>query len=330
MSNTTRIQWIDFLRSIGLMLVILGHVKNVPSECSLAIYSFHMPLFFILSGYLWNERSLELPFKTFACKKAKSLLLPYIKIAFVCLLVWGIITPPLLADFNLNVYFENIRRYVIGIGYSIGTTEWLPLCSPIWFLTSLFVANIVFYGYKKQRYSLLIWGILIVAFAISNIGFPLPWNIGSALYGAWFMWLGNILKRREKAINMKHRVLTLLLVISIVSIFGFTFVNMDGNEYGNRFLFWIEACGICSVIILFTKEYNRHFSTNGINIFCDFIARNSIAVFGYNYSINRVVSVILKKAPQYDVWYIRYGICIALMLSFIYVVDKIKLNKYLV
>lgn len=94
MANTTRVEWIDLLRSMGLLLVILGHVKNVPVEVKLAIYSFHMPLFFVLSGYLWNEKCIEKSFGNFVKKKAQSLLVPYFKVAFVCLLVWGVITPP--------------------------------------------------------------------------------------------------------------------------------------------------------------------------------------------------------------------------------------------
>ena len=45
--------WIDILRGIGILLVVLGHT-NPPFKR--IIYSFHIPLFFILSGFLWNDR----------------------------------------------------------------------------------------------------------------------------------------------------------------------------------------------------------------------------------------------------------------------------------
>lgn len=41
-----RIDWIDFAKGITILLVIIGH--NVSGPLRGAIFSFHMPLFFIL------------------------------------------------------------------------------------------------------------------------------------------------------------------------------------------------------------------------------------------------------------------------------------------
>lgn len=49
-----RLDHIDACKGIGILLVILGHT-NVPSIVHTIIYSFHMPLFFIISGYLFSE-----------------------------------------------------------------------------------------------------------------------------------------------------------------------------------------------------------------------------------------------------------------------------------
>lgn len=51
-----RIEYIDILRGFAIFLVTLGHVleKSGYHESSLFafIYSFHMPLFFCISGYV--------------------------------------------------------------------------------------------------------------------------------------------------------------------------------------------------------------------------------------------------------------------------------------
>lgn len=44
--------WIDYAKTIGLLLMILGHGNMVNDEFCHYIYSFHMPLFFIISGLL--------------------------------------------------------------------------------------------------------------------------------------------------------------------------------------------------------------------------------------------------------------------------------------
>lgn len=45
----SRIKWIDNARAIGILLVVLGH-SLIPASIQTYIYSFHMPLFFFLSG----------------------------------------------------------------------------------------------------------------------------------------------------------------------------------------------------------------------------------------------------------------------------------------
>ncbi|MBQ8345321.1 MAG: acyltransferase family protein, partial [Clostridia bacterium] len=45
-----RISWIDIAKGIAILLVLLGHTI-CPTWMSVYIYSFHMPLLFVLSGY---------------------------------------------------------------------------------------------------------------------------------------------------------------------------------------------------------------------------------------------------------------------------------------
>ena len=51
-SAKKRLHWLDYSKTIGMYLVILGHVKNNTLLLKSIIYSFHMPLFFFLSGFL--------------------------------------------------------------------------------------------------------------------------------------------------------------------------------------------------------------------------------------------------------------------------------------
>lgn len=46
----SRIQYIDMAKGLTILLVIVGHIDTV-NVLEAAIYSFHMPMFFILSGY---------------------------------------------------------------------------------------------------------------------------------------------------------------------------------------------------------------------------------------------------------------------------------------
>lgn len=83
----SRMLWPDVLKSLAVFLVILGHVSSTydsqgySSPFALWIYSFHMPLFMMLSG-MFFKYSLKKDFKTLLTDKSRLLLLP--------LLSWGI------------------------------------------------------------------------------------------------------------------------------------------------------------------------------------------------------------------------------------------------
>ena len=50
-----RHNYIDICKAIGIILVILGHTYQIPDILLSIIYSFHMPMFFMLSGLLYNR-----------------------------------------------------------------------------------------------------------------------------------------------------------------------------------------------------------------------------------------------------------------------------------
>lgn len=70
-----RVIWIDYAKSIGIFLVILGHIP-VNADIKWAIYGIHMPLFFIISGLLRSSSGDDVKAKL--KKIANGLILPYI------------------------------------------------------------------------------------------------------------------------------------------------------------------------------------------------------------------------------------------------------------
>lgn len=56
-SKKERLHWLDYSKTIGMYWVVLGHVfKDNTQLLKDIIYSFHMPLFFFLSGFLHKLR----------------------------------------------------------------------------------------------------------------------------------------------------------------------------------------------------------------------------------------------------------------------------------
>ncbi len=55
MSESKRLDFIDIAKGIGIILVVTGHLLPVAAGLHVLIYSFHMPLFFFLSGFFLRQ-----------------------------------------------------------------------------------------------------------------------------------------------------------------------------------------------------------------------------------------------------------------------------------
>ena len=69
-----RIEWVDIARGIGIILVILGHIGI--GKVGKFIYSFHIPLFFFLSGFCFSGNNIDIKF--FFKKRLKKLIILYV------------------------------------------------------------------------------------------------------------------------------------------------------------------------------------------------------------------------------------------------------------
>ncbi|MDD3138455.1 MAG: acyltransferase family protein [Lachnospiraceae bacterium] len=72
---------IDAMKGILIFLVVAAHAFAPGHRF---IYLFHMASFFMISGFLWKDSSLQISLKNFLKKKTKTLYLPYTCKIFVC------------------------------------------------------------------------------------------------------------------------------------------------------------------------------------------------------------------------------------------------------
>jgi len=121
-----RIEWIDLCKAIGIYLVVLGHFLPVGTPLKIIIYSFHVPLFFILSGFLLKT---ERGWVSQVFRRARLLLLPYFGFATVSL-------------FYYVAFPINKMDIVTKFFFWKGETVWNE---PLWFLFTLFVVELIAY-----------------------------------------------------------------------------------------------------------------------------------------------------------------------------------------
>lgn len=137
-----RVHYIDIARGIGIILVVLAHViQNVQYYSTISgyieryIYSFHMPLFFVISGFLlfshFKKRNFQIDMKQELVNRSISLLRPYF--------IWSMIY--ILLDIAISLIMQ---RDTIGMilerCYATFTGRGI---APLWFLASLFIGECI-------------------------------------------------------------------------------------------------------------------------------------------------------------------------------------------
>ena len=110
-----RFIWVDYAKTIGIYLVILGH-SYICTPINEIIYTFHMPLFFFLSGYLFSFERYP-SFKKFAWKRFKSLLVPYLWINLITYLFWLLIGRNYGHDAHIGVVGDKFNRAFAACEY---------------------------------------------------------------------------------------------------------------------------------------------------------------------------------------------------------------------
>ncbi|MCR4684625.1 MAG: acyltransferase family protein [Lachnospiraceae bacterium] len=138
MEQTKRLPYLDMVKGLGIILVVLGHIEYISDPLRTWISSFHMPVFFIVSGLLICHKNEDaLPFKTILTKKSHGILIPYFWFSLLYLVIdifnvcFGKITRP---DF-----IKNQIASVTFYGSSV-----------LWFLPALFLAEIGFLFLHKK------------------------------------------------------------------------------------------------------------------------------------------------------------------------------------
>lgn len=291
------LRWIDALKGFAIIMVVVGHM-NIPSNLLKYIFSFHMPLFFFIAGYLSNlDKYLNSP-ESFLKNKFKSLIIPYFSftiMAYVYCLIFDAIYQPEIR--NIKIFSDGFSAEVYEVLYSTGSDL---LNYPLWFLTCLFATETLFYfivrKYSHQRNKLLL---LIIFISIIGylyplyINFRLPWNFDIALTSIVFYSTGYQLRKyysKNERPTSLYKNTSLLIGFFCIHIFllfivGKNIPRFDLNTmiYGNYFLFYmITFSGIFTYIFLFQGIKQSRI--------LEFYGRNSLIILGLHIIISDFLS----------------------------------------
>lgn len=318
--STERLVWIDYAKVIGIFLVVFGHTA-IPGYLYNAIFSFHMPLFFFISGYLFSFKKYN-SYKHFLLKRSKQLVIPYFYFNIITYIFWFFIGRKYGNDSTQNIPFYTP---IIGIFYGNGIGNYLVHNIASWFLACLFIAENLFFLFfenvEKNKKSILLLIFLLIGYLDYTYD-PVrwPWSFNVALVALVFYGFGNVFKEKIDTFLRKRVIFLLLVMLATFPVYIFFFtinqgVNLNFNYYHNYWYFWPGALsGILIVLIisrmleLFSGKINsvEYISKNTIIIlvfefiamtiikgFTLYILKIPLTIFDNKILINFLVSVVV-------------------------------------
>ena len=296
MAETKRIDWIDAAKGFAILLVMMGH-SDPPEVVMTWLYTFHVPLFFFLSGYVFKIKNGE-NFLSFVRRKIFTLVVPMILFSIVSILIDVIYYCAILQSKSIISIWKRIPRIFIN-----GRIDHFP--SVFWFLSCLFVSEIIFfflYRLRNRRVcfsAVLLLCSLVGWLSCTYMATPLPWSLDLVPISLFFIGCGVFVRR--VCISTARKTYFFLLPIFLVLNIGLGAwnymtcgkrVDIYMMDIGNYFLFYISAlAGIGFTILLFQLFDFKH----GIT----YIGRNSLIYYCMHYNI----MIAAGNAVRYNVFH---------------------------
>jgi fucose 4-O-acetylase-like acetyltransferase len=241
-----RVVWVDAARCVAMFLVFFGHLGPgwFPALGPLiaAVYTFHMPLFFLLSGLFFSP---AIRFRALLAKRAKTLLVPYYVFSSFALVVplVKLLRPSLYAQAGKSTAVDPLRD-VTGILLAQGG-------SGLWFLWSLFSALLFLWCLariaKGNRIALfaLFAAFVGLGYAVgSSAVFPmLPFQLGNLFKATAWVGFGYLLARSIDIKRLDRLPLAgrLAAAIALFALFAASFLMVSAYQqaHGSTPLFYL-------------------------------------------------------------------------------------------
>ncbi len=316
--NGRRKTYLDMVKGICIILVVLGHSEYVSHYTNIWLSTFHLPAFFIVSGYL-TEMKMEFQknFREILIKKVRSLLVPYFIFSFGALLVelaLGHGTKDLISEILLKTIFLR--------GYSV-----------FWFLSAAFFGELIFIAFRKKlQLKAALPVLVLIAVVLYKVydlaSLPDPANIvlqtiAKFFIAAAFMAMGalicRIIAKREK-FSAIELVAGLLLVVGNYFLIRFTALgtyNRDLNfaSVGSVIIYLLQGTIVSMGLFLVCKNIKNipiitFFGQNSLIImsthlnyyvlYCGYLLYKKInppMIFGETFAVN-FYSVLLTMIME--------------------------------
>lgn len=270
-----RLVWLDYIKAFGIFLVVYGHSLATNSYIDKWIYSFHMPLFFFISGFLIKEKYLKMKFYPFLIKNIKAYYPPYFFFFVIGYFSWLFV----LRHYGMDATkIVNPTYPILAFLYGTGTSDRFILTPLVlWFFPCLFSSQMLFYMCSRCGSNILpVLSLLLMILGLTIAhDLVMPFELEAALVAQAYIVLGIKIKdcRAFSVIKRHYKIYFIIFfVVGTTCAFLNERVDMLGSCYGNIFLF-------CGSSIMISLAFMIVFQKLPSIKFIELISKNTIIIF---------------------------------------------------
>ena len=296
---------IDIAKGIGIFLVIAGHLVKYAHSTSVFIFSFHMPLFYFLSGYVCSSDFSKNKF----WKRIKSLLVPYLGFSLLGLFI-SLCIPVWRSDITFEHFFYqflyNVQPEFLHVG-QVWFLFSLIIITVLFFITNIFICNNknqLWFGFFLFATAYLVHHYLSLKISINANLYRLPFKIDTTLFAFIFFQSGYICKLTNFYNKIENWLIKKKLTVGILALVIVYFISKKNHmtnicecSLGKPLLYLLGAyLGIFSTLI-FSSIINKCKNKFYIN----WIGANSLPIFAFHSMYLYLFAYILSKIYGYDI-----------------------------
>lgn len=254
----TRYLWVDNAKAIAIFLVVLGHFAALDSQVKTLIYTFHLPVFLFVTGFLVSKKLQSLSFNL--C--IKQYITPYVRL-YLGLAVASILLWVGLKFIQHGVWVDALASIQATL-YGVHGDQRLFLHpnGPLWYFPLLISSLFVFYWLLQlPKVFALICICSYLIFSLQYQGDRLPWCFDVVGIAVLFMYSGAMFKQY-------YSVLEPFLLPSFVK----TSSSLNNRTVNWLYIgLWLGVAAIWMYLALSNGRSNlntREFGQNGLIYLC--------------------------------------------------------------
>lgn len=328
---------ISIAKAIGIIFMVVGHVYDKESWGVHYIYMFHMPLFFVLSGYFFKSPRSIKGFLVFIKKKLIGLYLPYFFWSVFFILIHNF-----LLKFDIGTTLYSLHDTLLSIFIStvqFVTTE--KILVGFWFLKALFSACIfmALFGYithapKGKVYQFTFFSLLCILlmqfFGFSNL------TLLGMFYGGIFLAFGYFYRNLELEKVLCKNVWIIFFAV-IVLLISRIYSNIENTEmlYVDKITFFpFTLTGLLgSYMVMLVSRKIALYDRSKIVSFLRYVGNHTMIILALHYPLIKIFDFYFLQNIN-DFTSIRLfsggaiGVVVPIAIYRIYEIIRNKLQKY--